>query len=75
MRNIFQINLSIKELQPGHGFSVCVHCDLYIRDMFLGQGHDTSFGQLDKKNVKYYPNPTWQRGFMALTQILGMYAL
>ena len=33
-----------KELWPGHGFWVRVHCDLDIGDMILIQGHDTPLG-------------------------------
>ena len=29
---------------PGHGFPVCVHNDLDLGDMTLGQGHDTPLG-------------------------------
>ena len=43
--NIIQIQLGSEELWPGHGFPVYwymyVHCDLDLRDMTLGQGHDT----------------------------------
>ena len=42
--NIIQIQLGNEELWPGHGFWVCVHCDLDLGDMTLGQGYDTSFG-------------------------------
>ena len=28
----------------GHGFLVCVHCDLDLGDMTFGQGHDTPLG-------------------------------
>ena len=31
-------------VMPGHGFSVCVHCDLDLGDMTLVQGNDTSLG-------------------------------
>ena len=41
--NIIQIQLGSEELWPGHGFPVCVHCDLDLGDMTLGQGHDTPF--------------------------------
>ena len=37
-------NFGSEELWPGHGFGVCVHCVLDIRDMTLGQGHGTSLG-------------------------------
>ena len=42
--NIIQIQLGSEELWPGHGFPVCVHCDLDLGDMTLGQGHDTPLG-------------------------------
>ena len=42
MLNIIQIQHDSAELWPGHRFWVCVHCDLDIRDMTLGQDHDTS---------------------------------
>ena len=41
---IIQIQLGSEELWPGHRFRVCVHCDLYLGDMTLGQGHDISLG-------------------------------
>ena len=46
--NIIQIQLGSEELWPGHGFWVCVHCDLILGHMTLGQGHDTSFGHRHK---------------------------
>ena len=42
--NIIQIQHGSEELWPGHGFWVCVHCDLDLGDMTLGQGHDTPLG-------------------------------
>ena len=42
--NIIQIQLGSEELWPGHRYLVCVHCDLDLRDMTLGQGHDTPLG-------------------------------
>ena len=39
--NIIQIQLGTEELWPGHGFLVCVHCDLDLGGITLGQGHDT----------------------------------
>ena len=39
--NIIQIQLGSEELWLGHRFWVCVHCELGIRDMTLGQGHGT----------------------------------
>ena len=37
--NIIQIQLCSLALWPGHGFWVCVHCDIDLGDMTLGQGH------------------------------------
>ena len=31
-------------LLPGHGYPECVHCDLNLGDMTLGQSHDTPLG-------------------------------
>ena len=42
--NIIQIQLGSEELWPRHRFPVCVHCDLDLGDMTLGQGHDTPLG-------------------------------
>ena len=42
--NIIKIQHGSEELWPRHGFPVCVHCDLGLRDMTLGQGHDTPLG-------------------------------
>ena len=36
VRNVIQIHR--------HGFLVCVYCDLDLRDMTFGQGHDTPLG-------------------------------
>ena len=44
MWNIIQIKHSNEELWPGHRFSLCMHCDLDIGDMNLGQGYDTTLG-------------------------------
>ena len=41
---IIQIQQNSEELWPGHGFSVCVHCDLDLGDMNLVEGHDTPLG-------------------------------
>ena len=41
---IIQIQLGSEELWPGHGFSVCLHCDIDFWDMTLGQDHDTLMG-------------------------------
>ena len=66
--NIIQIQLGSEELWPGHGFWACVHCKLDLRDMTLGQDHDTSL-VMDNNCVKYYQDPTWQCGDMAQTRI------
>ena len=42
--NIIHIQHGSKELWPGHELLVCVHCDLDLRDMTLGHGHDTLLG-------------------------------
>ena len=39
--NIIQIQLGSEELWLRHRFWVCLHCELSIRDMTLGQGHGT----------------------------------
>ena len=43
-------NMTVRELWPGHGFLVCVHCDLDLGDitMTLGQGHYTPSGHWQK---------------------------
>ena len=62
-----------EELWPGHGFRACVHCDLGLGDMTLGQGHNIPLGD-GQELCEIYPDPTWQRGVMAWSRILGMYA-
>ena len=42
--SINKIQLGSEELWPEHGFPVYVHCDLDLRDMTMGQGHDTPLG-------------------------------
>ena len=42
--NVIQIIIGSEELRPGHGFPLCVHCDLDLGDMTLGQSHDTPLG-------------------------------
>ena len=42
--NIIQIQLGSKELWPGHGFPVYVHCDLDLGDMILSSGQGTPLG-------------------------------
>ena len=45
--SIIPIQFDSKELSPTYGFRLCVHCDLDLGDMTLGQGQDTplSHGQ------------------------------
>ena len=43
--NIIKIQLGSEELWHGHRFWVCVHCDLDLGDMTLGQDHDTPLGR------------------------------
>ena len=42
--NIIQIEIGSEDLWPGHGFWVCVHCNLDLEDVTSGQGHDTPLG-------------------------------
>ena len=42
--NIIQIQHGSEELWHGHGFRVCVHCNLDLGGMTLGQSHGTPFG-------------------------------
>ena len=42
--NIIQIQHGSEDLWPGHGFWVCVHCDLDLGGMTLNQGYDTPLG-------------------------------
>ena len=64
------------ELWPGHGFLVCAHSVLDLREMTFRLDHDTPFGHGQQNNyLKYYPDRTCHSGEMLLTQILGMYAL
>ena len=72
--SIIQIKLGSEELCPRHGFGECVHCDLDLGDLTLGQGHDTPL-VMDNKYVKYYQGPTWQWGVLAWTWILSTCAL
>ena len=39
-----QIQHGNEELWPGQEIWVCVHCDLHLGGMTLGQGHDTPLG-------------------------------
>ena len=64
-----QIQNGSEELWTGNGFWVCVHFDLDLGDMTLGQGHDTSFGhgqqlcdilsKSDKGVRNYGPDTMW----------------
>ena len=72
--NIIQIQHGSEELWPGHRLWVCVHCDLNLGGMTLGQEYDTP-SVMDKNYVKYYPDLTWQRGVISWTRILSMCAL
>ena len=57
-------------------FWVCVHCDLDLGDIIWPWVKVlTHPWVIDNKCVIYYPDPTWQWGVMARTQILGMCAL
>ena len=70
--NIIQIQLGSEELWPGHGFPVCVHCDLELGEMTLGQGRDTPLGhgqqlcemisRSDKGVRSYGPDTMWTGG-------------
>ena len=70
--NIIQIQLGSEELWPGHGFPVCVHCDLDPWGMTFGQGHDTPLGhgqqlceilsRSDKWLRNYGPDTMWTDG-------------
>ena len=83
VRNIIQIQLGSEELWPGHRFPVCVHCDIDLGDMTLGQGLCGGGGikvmthpwVMDNNCVKYYLDPTRQWEVMAQTRVLGKCAL
>ena len=47
-----------KELWPGYGFKLHVHCDLDYGDMTLSEGHDTNFDH--RQYSQFYPYPTFQ---------------
>ena len=38
---------------------VFVYCEPDLRDLTLGQGHDTPWA-MDNNCVKYYQDPAWQ---------------
>ena len=40
---LFRSNFAVRSYGPDR-FPVCVHCDLDLGDMTLGQGHDTPLG-------------------------------
>ena len=44
VRNIIQKQHCSEELWPRQRFWICVHCDLDLGGMTLGQGHDTFLG-------------------------------
>ena len=73
-RTIIQIQLGSEELWPGHGFSVCLHCDLDLGDMTWIKVIAYPW-VMDNICVKYYPDPTGQWGVMARTRILDMCTL
>ena len=52
--NINQIQHDSKELWPGHGFWVCVHCDLDFGDMRPWYKVITQPWVMDNNCVKYY---------------------
>ena len=53
----FQVQLGCEELWPGHRFWVCVHCDLDLGDMTLGQGHATPLGHGQQLyGISFRPN-------------------
>ena len=70
--NIIEIKLGSEEVWPGYGFPVCVHCELDLGDMTLGQGHDTPLGhgqqlceiisRSDKGIQSYGPDTMWTEG-------------
>ena len=70
--NYNQIELGSDELWSGHGFLVYVHSDIDLRDMTLGQGHDTPLGhgqqlceilsRSDKGVHSYGPDTMWTDG-------------
>ena len=71
--NIIQIQFGSEELWPGQGFLVCMYCDLEIRDITLGQGHDTPLGHgIMMWNIIQIQ---FGRGFMLRTQNFGICAL
>ena len=73
--NIIQIQHGSEELWSGYKFGVCLHCDLGLGRYDLGSKSWHTIEPCDNNCVKYYPDPTWQRGVMARTRILGMCAL
>ena len=69
--NNIQIQLGSEEVLPGHGCLVCMHCDLDLGDMTLGEGHDTPLGHAqqlceisrsDKWVQSYGPDSMWTDG-------------
>ena len=54
-----------------HHFWACMLCDLDLRDMTLVTIM-TQPWVMEKKSVKYYPDPIWQWGVMVRTPILAI---
>ena len=73
--NIIQIKHCSKDWWPGHGFWLCVHCDLdlRLRVMTLTKVM-THPWTMDNNCVKYYQDPIWQWGIIARIRILVMCA-
>ena len=55
--------MGVKSYDPDTHILLCVHFDLDLGGMTLGQGHDTPLVMthplvMDNTCVKYYPDPT-----------------
>ena len=61
-------------VMAGHGFWICVHCDLELGDMTLGEGHDKSL-RYGKKLCKILSRSNMTVRSYGQTRILGMCAL
>ena len=65
--NTIQIKHCSKELWPGHGFSVCVHRDLELRDMALWQvndkplGHGQQLSEIVTRSIQHGSGESWPR--------------
>ena len=71
MSNI-QIQDCCEKLWPGHGFWVCVHCDLDLTlEIWPWVKLMTHPWFMENNCVKYYPDPTLQLGVMVQTWISG----